>query len=152
MAKGDSGETQNLLNQQQKTGQAGLDKSNAQTQNQYGTMLGNYNAGTGSNLRDYGNVMSAYQQFLGGGNPTFGNANSMMGNRGMGQPTMQPNANMGFNPSQGQYATSMNLGLGGATNANAGGASAGAMQTGPASWGKLPSNDPQSFGNLSDPN
>src|SRR6516225_9115380 len=69
MAKGDSGEMQSLINQQQNRGQGMIDTAQKQTGQQYQNMYGNYQAGTNRNMADYGNVMGGYNTFLGGGNP-----------------------------------------------------------------------------------
>ncbi len=59
-----------LITNQGQAADKTLGNVQGQTQNQYNNMLGNYNTGVNNNMNNYGGVMSGYQSFLGGGNPT----------------------------------------------------------------------------------
>lgn len=75
MAKGDSGEMQDLINQQQRQSQGTIDYNRDWTNMQNATMFSNYAPAARQNTADYNNIMNAYSQFLGGGNTNLARPN-----------------------------------------------------------------------------
>jgi hypothetical protein len=103
MAKGDSGETGQLItNQNEARVQPAQDLNVQRTGTMYNNMNQNYGAGVNQNLPDYSGIMDSYRSFLSGGAPSGGSSGGYnpSQNRGMTGdynpfPTSLPSINAG---------------------------------------------------------